>query len=321
MVYISDFTIIYNIVFQSSDYYTIKGPQCVYESLRTHEASLQASKGRTLRFLANVDPVDFRLQTSDLDPSETLIIVVSKTFTTVETMLNAKTCKAWLCQSLSQEKYSQNEIIQQHMIAVSTVTTPCLEFGISQTNIFPFWPWVGGRFSVTSAVGILPLSIHYGPDIINEFLQGAHDMDEHFFHMSPRENIPIVLGLLGVWNSTFMKYGSRVVLPYSQALSKFPAHIQQVEMESNGKRVSGTGETLKYYCGEIVWGECGTNGQHSFYQLLHQGRVVPGEFIGFVRPSVGSMEDVNTETTYEMINGEDEEGKLEGKSRLDSRSH
>ncbi len=158
-----------------------------------------------------------------------------------------------------------------------------VQFGIKEENIFGFWDWVGGRYSVCSAVGILPLALQYGMPIMRSFLAGAHSMDAHFFEASPRVNLPMILGLLGVWNSTFLGYSTRAILPYAQALMRFPAHIQQVDMESNGKRVSSEGEVLSYECGEINFGEPGTNGQHSFYQLIHQGRVIPTEFIGFCK--------------------------------------
>jgi len=258
------------------------GPEFVYESLRADAKASKAADGRTLRFLANVDPVDFKLCTSDLDPAETLIVVISKTFTTAETMLNARTCKDWLLKGLEKQGHTNtDEIVSKHVAAVSTAISSCVDFGIDENNIFGFWNWVGGRFSVCSAVGLLPLSLQYSYDVMSDFLAGAHDMDEHYFETPLRENIPVLLGLLGVWNSTFLGYECRALLPYSQALRRFPAHIQQVDMESNGKRVDMEGMPLPYQCGEINFGEPGTNGQHSFYQLLHQGRVVPADFIGF----------------------------------------
>ena len=158
----------------------------------------------------------------------------------------------------------------------------CVAFGIDKENIFGFWNWVGGRFSVCSAVGVLPLSLQYSYDVMASFLDGAHDIDEHFLTANLRDNIPVILGLLGVWNSTFLGYSTRALLPYSQALKRLPAHIQQVDMESNGKRVDIDGNLLPFESGEINFGEPGTNGQHSFYQLMHQGRVVPADFIGFM---------------------------------------
>jgi glucose-6-phosphate isomerase len=259
------------------------GPEFVNESLRADTQAAEASTGRTLRFLANVDPVDFELCTRDLDPEETLIVVISKTFTTAETMLNARTAKKWLLDGLAAKGLTDTaEIAGKHIIAVSTAIDKCTAFGIAEDNIFGFWNWVGGRFSVCSAVGIVPLSLQYSYDVMSKFLDGAHDIDEHFFTAPLRENIPVILGLLGVWNSTFMGYETRALLPYSQALKRFPAHIQQVDMESNGKRVAMDGSPLPFQAGEINFGEPGTNGQHSFYQLMHQGRAVPADFIGFM---------------------------------------
>jgi len=258
------------------------GPEFAMEALRADAKAAKASEGRTLRFLANVDPVDFNLCTRDLDPAETLMVVISKTFTTAETMLNARTCKNWLLRGLKAQGYTnEKEITQKHVVAVSTAIEKCSNFGIDENNIFGFWDWVGGRYSVSSAVGVLPLSLQYSYEVMSDFLAGAHDIDEHFFDAPLRENIPVLLGLLGVWNSTFMGYECRALLPYSQALKRFPAHIQQVDMESNGKRVDLEGVPLPFFAGEVNFGEPGTNGQHSFYQLLHQGRVVPADFIAF----------------------------------------
>lgn len=258
------------------------GPEFVNEALKADAAAAKASAGRQLRFLANVDPVDFELCTRDLDPSETMVIVISKTFTTAETMLNARTARKWLVDGLTKMGVTDsNDIVKKHVIAVSTAIDKVSAFGIDPDNAFGFWNWVGGRFSVCSAVGILPLSLQYSYEVMSSFLDGAHDIDEHFFTAPLRDNIPVILGLLGVWNSTFMGYECRALLPYSQALKRLPAHIQQVDMESNGKRVAMDGTPLPFASGEINYGEPGTNGQHSFYQLMHQGRVVPADFIGF----------------------------------------
>mmetsp|Transcript_23634 Transcript_23634/g.26956 ORF Transcript_23634/g.26956 Transcript_23634/m.26956 type:complete len:606 (+) Transcript_23634:57-1874(+) len=268
------------------------GPEFVNEALRADASAAKASEGRTLRFLANVDPVDFELCTRDLDPEETLIVVISKTFTTAETMLNARTAKKWILDDLATKGVTDaGEVTSKHVIAVSTAIDKCVAFGISEENIFGFWNWVGGRFSVCSAVGIVPLSLQYSYDVMSTFLDGAHDIDEHFFTAPLRENIPVLLGLIGVWNSTFMGYETRALLPYSQALKRFPAHIQQVDMESNGKRVAMDGTPLPFQAGEINFGEPGTNGQHSFYQLMHQGRVVPADFIGFMESQRAVMLD------------------------------
>jgi glucose-6-phosphate isomerase len=260
------------------------GPEFVFEALRADPDAEKAAEGRTLRFLANVDPVDFHLTTRDLDPAETLVVVISKTFTTAETMLNARTVRKWLVDGI---EGAEKDIVAQHMVAVSCNVPKCLEFGISESRVFGFWDWVGGRFSVCSAVGLVPLSLHYSYDIMIQLLEGAHNIDKHFFTAPLRDNIPIILGLLGVWNSTFLGYETRAILPYAQALKRLPAHIQQVDMESNGKRVALDGTPILHKTGEINFGEPGTCGQHSFYQLMHQGRVVPADFIGFMESQHG----------------------------------
>merc|ERR1719491_2337929 len=207
-------------------------------------------------------------------------------------MLNARTAKDWLLKGLAAKGYATtDEIVSKHVAAVSTAIPKCVDFGIDEKNIFGFWDWVGGRFSVCSAVGLLPLSLQYSYEVMSDFLDGAHDMDEHFFETPLRENIPVLLGLLGVWNSTFLGYECRALLPYSQALKRFPAHIQQVDMD---------GMPVPFPTGEINFGEPGTNGQHSFYQLLHQGRVVPADFVGF-------MESPNpVELDGEVVSNHDE---------------
>lgn len=256
------------------------GPEYVYEALRDDPVSKVAAQGRTLRFLANVDPVDVARATKDLNPEETMVIVVSKTFTTAETILNAKTLKKWLVDGIKGAK--SEDIVAAHMVAVSAAVPKAQEFGIKAENVFGFWDWVGGRYSVCSAVGILPLALQYGFPVVEQFLAGAHSMDCHFLDAPIRSNLPILMGLWGVWNSSFLGHSTRALLPYSQALLRFSAHIQQVDMESNGKRVDLEGNELACPAGEINFGEPGTNGQHSFYQLIHQGkRVVPCDFIGF----------------------------------------
>ena len=255
------------------------GPEFVYEALRTDPDASKSTAGRTLRFLANVDPVDVARALAGIDVETTLVVIVSKTFTTAETMLNARTIKHWLINGI--KGVDPNEVIRKHMVAVSTAIPLAIKFGISEENIFGFWDWVGGRYSVCSAVGVLPLALYFGYQTVAQFLDGAYSMDKHFLETPIKSNLPIMLGLLGVWNASFMGYNSRAILPYAQALTRFAAHIQQVDMESNGKRVSNDGTVLPYECGEIIFGEPGTNGQHSFYQLVHQGRVVPAEFIGF----------------------------------------
>ena len=251
------------------------GPEFVYEALRTDKSAAKAADGRKLKFLANVDPIDVTRALEDCDPEETLVIVISKTFTTAETMLNAKTVRAWLKKNLGEAA------VAKHMIAVSTNLKAVESFGIDPKNTFGFWDWVGGRYSVWSAVGILPLALHFGFNVMKKFLAGANTMDQHFLQAPMTKNLPILLGLLGVWNSSFLGHATRALLPYCQALCKLAPHIQQVDMESNGKRVDVHGKPLSFEAGEINFGEPGTNGQHSFYQLMHQGRVVPADFIGF----------------------------------------
>ncbi|PSC67631.1 cytosolic phosphoglucose isomerase [Micractinium conductrix] len=253
------------------------GPLFIHNAMQYDEGSKNEARGRKLRFLANVDPVDVAKALNGLHPETTLVIVISKTFTTTETMLNARTVRTWLTAELGQEA------VAKHMVAVSTNLKLVEEFGIDPQNAFGFWDWVGGRYSVTSAVGILPLALQYGFEKMEEFLKGAHDIDCHYRDAPFQENIPVLMGLLSIWNSTFLGRSSVAVLPYCQALSKFPSHIQQVHMESVGKQVSVDGEPLPFKAGEIIFGEPGTNGQHSFYQLIHQGRMVPCEFIGVVK--------------------------------------
>ncbi|MEW4566525.1 glucose-6-phosphate isomerase [Tautonia sp. JC769] len=253
------------------------GPEFVHEALRTDPYCAQAAQGRRLRFLANVDPIDVARNLEGLNPETTLVVIVSKTFTTAETMLNAKTLRQWLVGSLGPES------VAKHMVAVSTNLDGVRDFGIDPANAFGFWDWVGGRYSVCSAVGVVPLALQYGMDRVEPFLEGAHAIDRHFLETPFERNLPALLGLFGVWNSTFLQRPDRALLPYCQALLKLAPHIQQVDMESNGKRVGLDGHALPYPTGEVDFGEPGTNGQHSFYQLLHQGRVVPADFIGFTR--------------------------------------
>jgi len=253
------------------------GPEFVYESMRCDPDCAKAAKRRTLRFLANVDPIDVTRALADLDPERTLVVVVSKTFTTAETMLNARTVRKWIVDALGAEA------VAKHMIAVSTNLDAVKEFGIDPANAFGFWDWVGGRYSVCSAVGVLPLALHFGWKPVQEFLNGAHAMDRHFLAAPPERNLPALLGLFGIWQSSFLGRPARALLPYCQSLLKLAPHIQQVDMESNGKRVTAEGVVLPFEAGEIGFGEPGTNGQHSFYQLIHQGRVIPCDFIGFRR--------------------------------------
>lgn len=253
------------------------GPLFVHTALRTNPEAALGAQGRQLRFLANVDPVDVARALNGLDPETTMVVVVSKTFTTAETMLNARTVRTWITTELGKDA------VAKHMVAVSTNLKLVKAFGINPENAFAFWDWVGGRYSVCSAVGILPLALQYGFDTCEKFLEGANSVDEHFLNAPFEDNIPVLLGLLSVWNVSFLGYPARAILPYCQALAKLAPHIQQVAMESNGKGVAIDGTRLPYECGEIDFGEPGTNGQHSFYQLIHQGRVVPCDFIGVVK--------------------------------------
>mmetsp|Transcript_19436 Transcript_19436/g.53388 ORF Transcript_19436/g.53388 Transcript_19436/m.53388 type:complete len:548 (-) Transcript_19436:206-1849(-) len=252
------------------------GVEFVFEALKTDPQAAEAAKGRRLRFLANVDPIDVRRALEGLSAETTLVVIISKTFTTAETMLNAKTVKDWLVKELGTE-----DCIPKHVAACSTALDKTKAFGIDPANVFGFWDWVGGRFSVCSAVGVLPLSLQYGFDVVREFLDGARAMDQHFKTAPPNQNLPILMALLTVWNATCLGYEGYAVLPYCQALVRFVAHIQQLDMESNGKRVQMDGTPVTVGTGAIYFGEPGTNGQHSFYQLMHQGRVIPAEFIGF----------------------------------------
>jgi glucose-6-phosphate isomerase len=258
------------------------GTEFIHEALSADIHAAEAAEGRTLSFLSNVDPVDLYMNTRNIDPATTLVVVVSQTFTTGETMLNARSVRDWLVKHLTDDNGSitEQQIVAKHMVAVSCNASQCQSFGIQ--HVFRIWDWVVGRYSVCSAVGLLPLSLQYSSRIMNEFLLGAHDIDDHFFNAPLRDNIPVLLGLLGVWNSTFMGYTTRAILPYAQALHRFPAHVQQVDMESNGKRVALDGVPLLHPSGEINFGEPGTNSHHSFFQLMHQGRVVPADFIGFM---------------------------------------
>lgn len=254
------------------------GPRFVSEAIRMHPSAHVSAEGRTLRFLANVDPVDVAIAREGLNPASTLVVVVSKTFTTAETMLNARTMRKWIVDALGESA------VAKHMVAVSTNAKGVSGFGIdADKNMFGFWDWVGGRYSVCSAVGVLPLALQYGFEVVEQFLAGAHDMDEHYKSAPATQNLPVLLGLLGVWNSTFLGYSTRALLPYQQALVSLAPHVQQVDMESNGKRVRADGSQLDVEAGPINFGEPGTNGQHSFYQLLHQGRVVPCDFVGVIK--------------------------------------
>jgi len=252
------------------------GVEFVFEALKTDPEASVAAKGRRLRFLANVDPIDVKRALEGLNAETTLVVIVSKTFTTAETMLNAKTVKEWLVKEMGSA-----DCVAKHVVACSTALAKTEAFGIDSKNVFGFWDWVGGRFSCWSAVGVLALSLQYGFGIVNQFLEGGHAMDQHFLKAPPAENLPLIMGLLSVWNCSILGYEGCAVLPYCQALVRFVPHIQQLDMESNGKRVQMDGTEVPVGTGAIYFGEPGTNGQHSFYQLMHQGRVIPAEFIGF----------------------------------------
>ncbi|AGA25348.1 glucose-6-phosphate isomerase [Singulisphaera acidiphila] len=247
------------------------GPVMAYEALKHY-----SDRSLTLRFVSNVDGTDFAEATSDLDPAETLFIVASKTFTTLETMTNAQTARAWSLAVLRDE-----EAIAKHFVAVSTNAKAVEAFGIDTANMFGFWDWVGGRYSMESAIGLSTM-IAIGPDNFRAMLAGSHAMDEHFRTTPFERNLPVLLGLLGIWYTDFFGAETVAVLPYDQYLKRFPAYLQQLTMESNGKHVTLEGATVDYATGPVYWGEPGTNGQHSFYQLIHQGtRLIPCDLIGF----------------------------------------
>ena len=262
------------------------GPEFVFEAIRSdyrHDPNFGGK--RVTRFLANVDPVDVGRALEGLDPESTLVVVISKTFTTAETMLNATTVREWALNHYKRQGVDMNThhgaVVDAHFCAVSTALDKTAQFGI--TRVFGFWDWVGGRFSVCSAVGILPLALQFGFDTCRKFLNGANLVDEHFrTEKDYSQNIPVLLGMVSVWNSSFLGIQSNAILPYAQALVRFVAHVQQVDMESNGKRVDMDGKAVDFPTGQVVFGEPGTNGQHSFYQLLHQGsEIISSDFIGF----------------------------------------
>ena len=255
-----------------------------YEALRPY-----SDRSMTFRFVSNVDGADIAEATRDLDPAETLFVVCSKTFTTLETLTNARTARAWLLDALGDQA-----AVSRHFVAVSTNAEKVAEFGIDPANMFGFWDWVGGRYSYPSAIG-LSLLVAIGPDHFDELLAGFHLMDEHFRTAPFERNLPVLLGLLGVWYIDFFGAETQAVLPYSQYLGRFPAYLQQLDMESNGKSVTLDGRPVRVATGPVVWGQPGTNGQHAFYQLIHQGtRLIPSDFIGVCRPAevVGDHHDL-----------------------------
>ncbi|NLU62503.1 glucose-6-phosphate isomerase [Rhodococcus sp. HNM0563] len=250
------------------------GPVMVTRAMRHY------ADGPEVRFVSNVDPADLTAVLTGLDPASTLFVVASKTFSTLETLSNATAARRWLVAALG------DEAVASHFVAVSTHRERVVEFGIDPANMFGFWDWVGGRYSVDSAIGLCVMCA-IGRDRFAEFLAGFHTMDTHFRTAPPQENAPILLGILGVWYTSFLGAQSRAVLPYANDLVRFPAYLQQLTMESNGKSVRIDGSAVDYATGEIFWGEPGTNGQHAFYQLLHQGtHLVPADFIGFARALV-----------------------------------
>lgn len=251
------------------------GPVMAYEALKYY-----SDRALTFRFISNIDGTDFVEATGDLNPAETLFIVSSKTFTTLETMTNAETARDWLLQGLGGDKAA----VAKHFVAVSTNAEKVSAFGIDTANMFGFWDWVGGRYSMDSAIGLSTM-LAIGPDNFRSMLDGFHQMDEHFRTAPLDRNLPVLLGLLTVWYTDFLDAQTIAVLPYEQYLKRFPAYLQQLTMESNGKHVTIIGKPVKYDTGPIFWGEPGTNGQHSFYQLIHQGtRLIPCDFIAFVHP-------------------------------------
>lgn len=276
------FTTVVNIGIGGSDL----GPVMAYEALAGY-----VMPGMDARFISNIDPTDAGEKLAGLDPETTLVIVTSKTFTTLETLTNARLVRSWFLQSLADgdvveagDEKAEAEAVKTHFVAVSTALDKVEAFGIDPKNSFGFWDWVGGRYSVGSAVG-LSLAILLGPENFKAFLSGMHQMDQHFREAAPNENVPLLMGLLGVWYVNFLGAASHAVIPYSQDLHRFPAYLQQLMMESNGKGVRWDGTPVTYDTGEIYWGEPGTNGQHAFFQLLHQGtQVIPADFIAFANP-------------------------------------
>ncbi|WP_405428887.1 glucose-6-phosphate isomerase [Streptomyces erythrochromogenes] len=251
------------------------GPAMAYEALRAF-----ADRGLTVRFVSNVDGADLHEAVRDLDPAETLFIIASKTFTTIETITNATSARGWLLAGLGGDQAA----VARHFVALSTNAEKVTEFGIDPANMFGFWDWVGGRYSFDSAIG-LSLMIAIGPGAFRDLLAGFHLMDQHFRTAPAEENAPFLMGLLGIWYGAFFDAQSHAVLPYSHYLSRFTAYLQQLDMESNGKSVDRDGNPVEWQTGPVVWGTPGTNGQHAYYQLIHQGtKVIPADFIGFAKP-------------------------------------
>ena len=255
------------------------GPVMAYEALRHY-----SRRDMQFRFVSNVDGTDFIEATRDFDAAETLFVVCSKTFTTLETLTNAHAARDWCLRGLGGDAHTdENRAVAKHFVAVSTNTEGVEKFGIDPQNMFGFWDWVGGRYSMDSAIGLSTM-LAIGADNFRAMLAGFHALDDHFRSAPFERNLPVLMGLIGVWNTDFLDAATVAVLPYAQYLKRFPAYLQQLTMESNGKHVTLDGQRVDYQTGPIYWGEPGTNGQHSFYQLIHQGtRLIPCDFIGFCR--------------------------------------
>ena len=280
------------------------GPYMAYEALRPF-----VKPGLECRFVSNIDPTDIAEKTRDLDPETTLFIIASKTFTTLETITNAKAARTWLLHGLQERgviddtETAAKDAISKHFVAVSTALDKVADFGIDPRNAFGFWNWVGGRYSVDSAVGT-SLAVAIGREGFEAFLAGFRAIDEHFRNTPPASNVPLLMGLLNVWYSNFLHAQTHAVLPYSQYLHRFPAYLQQLTMESNGKRVRRDGTLVSYDTGEVFWGEPGTNGQHAFYQLIHQGtRLIPVDFIAFARPTWDLTDSETGKRQHELFLG------------------
>jgi glucose-6-phosphate isomerase len=280
------------------------GPAMAYEVLRAY-----TDRSMTFRFVSNVDGADLHEAVRDLDPAETLFIVASKTFTTIETVTNATSARGWLLDALDGGTSRSSEVesggeaaVAKHFVALSTNAEKVAGFGIDTANMFEFWDWVGGRYSYDSAIG-LSLMIAIGPDRFREMLDGFRIVDEHFRTAPAEANVPLLLGLLGIWYGNFHDAQSHAVLPYSHYLSKFTAYLQQLDMESNGKYVGRDGREVEWQTGPVVWGTPGTNGQHAYYQLIHQGtKLIPADFIGFARPVAELSDELKAQHDLLMAN-------------------
>jgi glucose-6-phosphate isomerase len=269
------------------------GPAMAYEALRAY-----TDRSLTVRFVSNVDGADLHEAVRDLDPAETLFVVASKTFTTIETLTNATSARSWLLAGFGGDE----KAVARHFVALSTNAGKVTEFGIDPDNMFEFWDWVGGRYSFDSAIG-LSLMIAIGPDRFRELLDGFRTIDDHFRTAPPQANAPLLMGLLGVWYGDFFDAQSHAVLPYSHYLSRFTAYLQQLDMESNGKQVGRDGLPVEWQTGPVVWGTPGTNGQHAYYQLLHQGtKLIPADLIGFARPVAGMEPELAAQHDLLMAN-------------------